>query len=72
MATNLILNDGFDGYLFDGNAENVRAANEFFKHKHDCLLYSPVVTHAWITRGNVNELLTQSGRTGEGRISGSS
>ena len=72
MATNLILNHGFDGYLFDGNGENIRAANEFFKHKHDCLLYSPVVTHAWITRGNVNELLTQSGRTGEGRISGSS
>jgi hypothetical protein len=65
MATNLILNHGFDGYLFDGNAENVRAANEFFKHKHDCLLYPPVVTHAWITRDNVNELLIQSGCTGE-------
>jgi hypothetical protein len=65
MATNLILNHGFDGYLFDGNQENIRAANEFFGRKHDCLLYPPVVTHAWITKDNVNELLTQSGCTGE-------
>jgi hypothetical protein len=65
MATNLILNHGFDGYLFDGNLENVRAANEFFRRKHDCLLYQPVVTHAWITRDNVNKLLKQSGCAGE-------
>ena len=65
MATNLILNHGFDGYLFDGNLENVRVANEFFRRKHDCLLYQPIVTHAWITRDNVNELLTQSDCTGE-------
>src|SRR5215471_18133553 len=50
MATNLILNHGFDGYLFDGNQERIRAANEFFGRKHDCLLYPPVVTHAWITQ----------------------
>src|SRR5215471_14436471 len=65
MATNLILNHGFNGYLFDGNQERIRAANEFFGRKHDCLLYPPVVTHAWITKDNVNELLTQSGCTGE-------
>ena len=50
MATNLILNHGFNGYLFDGNQERIRAANEFFGRKHDCLLYPPVVTHAWITQ----------------------
>ena len=30
MATNLILNHGFDGYLFDGSPENIRKANSFF------------------------------------------
>jgi hypothetical protein len=65
MATNLILNHGFDGYLFEGDPKNVSAAKEFFKRKHDCCLYPPVVTHAWITKDNVNELLTQSGCTDE-------
>jgi hypothetical protein len=65
MATNLILNHGFDGYLFEGDPKNVSAAKEFFKRKHDCCLYPPVVTRAWITKDNVNELLMQSGCTGE-------
>src|SRR5580692_2653127 len=30
MATNLILNHGFDGYLFDGSESNIRHACEFF------------------------------------------
>jgi hypothetical protein len=30
MAANLILNHGFDGYLFDGSMENVQAAERFF------------------------------------------
>lgn len=61
MATNLILNHGFDGYLFDGSPENIRKANSLFQSKHDCLLYTPVLTEAWITTDNVNDLLTKSG-----------
>ena len=65
MATNLILNHGCDGYLFDGDPDNVSQAERFFRSKKDCLLYSPVLTHSWITAENVNELLTNSGCTGE-------
>lgn len=65
MATNLILNHGFDGYLFDGNQDNISRAEGFFKSKKDCLLYSPVLTYGWITVENVNELLIKSGCAGE-------
>jgi hypothetical protein len=65
MATNLILNHGFDGYLFDGNKENISQANRFFRSKKDCILYPPVLTHSWITAENVNDLLIRSGCAGE-------
>jgi hypothetical protein len=65
MATNLILNHGFDGYLFDGSRENISFAKRFFRSKKDCHLRSPVLTRAWITAENVNDLLTRSGCTGE-------
>jgi hypothetical protein len=65
MSTNLILNHGFDGYLFDGSAENVRRAKSFFESKRDCLLYTPVLKEAWITTDSVNGLLKASGCAGE-------
>jgi hypothetical protein len=65
MAANLILNHGFDGFLFDGSQDNIRRADAFFRSKRDCLLYSPLLTAAWITAENVNELLSKSGCGGE-------
>jgi hypothetical protein len=65
MATNLILNHGFHGVLFDGDEWNIARANIFFSSKKDCLLTPPHLIHAWITKDNVNHLLRQSGAVGE-------
>jgi hypothetical protein len=65
MATNLILNHGFDGFLFDGSPENIGGARAFFGKKKDCFLYPPVLTEAWITAENVNDLLINAGCGGE-------
>jgi hypothetical protein len=65
MAANLILNHGFDGYLFDGSDANIRHAEYFFRSKKDCLLYPPTLRQAWITAENVNDLLRESGCEGE-------
>jgi len=65
MATNLILNHGYQGYLFDGNDENVQQAVSFFKRKKDCWMVPPRVERAWITRENVNSLLKSIGASGE-------
>lgn len=61
MATNLILNHGYKGYLFDGDEANIKAATQFFNKKKDCLLVKPELKHTWITTENVNALLTNSG-----------
>jgi len=65
MATNLILNHGFDGFLFDGSEDNIRCADAFFRSKRDCLLYPPTLAAAWVTAENVNDLLSKSGCAGE-------
>ena len=33
MSANLILNHGFEGYLFDGSASNIQAAGTFYRSK---------------------------------------
>ncbi|HEX2327523.1 MAG TPA: hypothetical protein VHN74_02280 [Candidatus Angelobacter sp.] len=65
MATNLILNHGFEGVLFDGDEWNIARANIFFSSKKDCLLTPPRLVRAWITKDNVNHLLRQNGAVGE-------
>ena len=61
MATNLILNHGYKGFLFDGSETNIHAATQFFNANKDCLLVKPDLKCSWITTENVNELLTSSG-----------
>jgi hypothetical protein len=65
MATNLILNHGFQAFLFDGDQYNIARAQSFFKRKKDCLLTPPHLIHAWITKENVNDLLRDNGAAGE-------
>jgi hypothetical protein len=65
LATNLIMNHGFEGFLFDGDQRNVDRGNVLFEQVRDTLLVKPVFTKAWITAENVNTLLTQAGAAGE-------
>lgn len=65
MATNLILNHGFTGYLFDGDKSNIRDAARFFQSKRDCLQTPPKLRASWITRENINDVLKSIGATGE-------
>jgi hypothetical protein len=65
MSTNLILNHGYKGYLFDGSSSDIAAAAGFYRSKKDCHLIQPEVTQAWITRENVNDILAAAGATGE-------
>jgi hypothetical protein len=65
MATNLILNHGYQGFLFDGSEHNVDHANRLFKSKKDCLLTPPSIQAAWITKTNINDLLRNIGAQGE-------
>ena len=65
MTANLIVNHGWWGHLFDGDAANVASATRFFANNKDTFLHPPRFTQAWITAENVNETLAQSGLSGE-------
>jgi len=65
MAANLIINHGWQGYLFDGDAENLAKGSNFFAHHADTSVMPPIFRHAWITAENVNDVLRQAGAEGE-------
>jgi len=57
MATNLIINHGWEGILFDGNKRLIKRGRKFFADEKLTTLYPPVLKHAWITAENVDDLL---------------
>jgi hypothetical protein len=65
MAANLILNHGYQGFLFDGDDQSIKQAEKFFRLKKDCLLTPPIIRRAWVTKNNINELLREIGAQGE-------
>ena len=64
MATNLIINHGWWGHLFDGHEDNVRDGRRFFANHKDTFLHPPTFTQAWITAENVNDQLSSAGLAG--------
>jgi len=65
MSANLIINHGYEGFLFEGDKAKAAYARRFFGRKRDCFLIPPTITQAWITRENVNSLLREAGVSGE-------
>jgi len=64
-TTNLIVNHGWTGLLFDGSAENVREGQNFFAECRDTFLRPPAFVHAWVTAENVNTLIRSNHFEGE-------
>ncbi len=60
-AANLIINRGWRGLLFDGDENNVSVGKEFYESGPNTSWNPPTVTQAWITRDNVNGLITGYG-----------
>jgi hypothetical protein len=61
MATNLVINHGWEGILFDGNEQNVEIGSRFFCDHPATFLCPPRFRHAWITAENVNDLVADAG-----------
>ncbi len=60
-AANLIINRGWRGLLFDGDENNVAVGREFYESGPNTSWFPPAVTQAWITRENLNGLITGFG-----------
>jgi hypothetical protein len=64
-TANLILNHGWHALLVDGSKELVARGTEFYRRSSRTSLFPPIFVCSWVTRDNVNELLTGQGFSGE-------
>jgi hypothetical protein len=62
---NLILNHGWHALLVDGNKDLAARGAEFYRSSRCSYPFPPVFINAWVTRDNVNDLLTRHGFMGE-------
>ena len=52
-STNLLINHGWNGLLFDGNRKSIETGINFFNQCKDTKLFPPKLIQAWITAENV-------------------
>jgi hypothetical protein len=64
-TSNLIVNHGWRGALFEGDPGLAARARQFFASHPDTFTFPPAVVQAWVTRENVNALLEENGLGGE-------
>jgi len=65
MASNLIINHGWQGLLFDGDKQNVVRGKKFFSSHKSTFLIPPKFINAWITTENINRLVEENEFGGE-------
>lgn len=64
-SANLLLNLGFDGLLVDGDAGSIATAERFYARHPDSRERPPATAHAFLTRENVNDVVSSAGLEGE-------
>lgn len=64
-TANLLINHGWDGLLVDGNKVLVKRGTRFYKNNAHTYVYPPTFVHAWVTRSNVNAIISDNGFAGE-------
>jgi hypothetical protein len=64
-CANLLLNLGFDGVLIDGDAEQVERGRRFYARHPDTKERPPTLAHAFLSRENVNDVVSRAGLEGE-------
>jgi hypothetical protein len=63
-AANLIVNHGWQGLLFDGDAGQLSQGATFYSTQRNTWVSPPTLVPAWITAENVNELVSSQGMSG--------
>lgn len=65
VLANFVLYHGFYALLVDGDDQNISEAKAYFANHPNTLLVPPLVTKAWITKDNINEILSSNSFSGE-------
>ena len=63
-AANLIINHGWRGLLFDGDADQVARGKSFYSTCRTTWISPPTFVNAWITADNVDALIAGNGFSG--------
>jgi|ERR1035437_238782 hypothetical protein len=61
MAANLIINHGWDGLLFEGDKDSVAYGINYYRSNQSTFLHPPIFIQAWLTRENIDRLITENG-----------
>jgi hypothetical protein len=64
-TANLALNLGFDGLFVDAHTARIERGRRFYSRHPDTMVRPPLFVEAFVTRENVNDVLTRAGFTGE-------
>ena len=64
-CANLLLNLGFDGLLVDGDGDSIAWAERFYARHPDTKERPPKTAQAFLTRENVNDVVSAAGVEGE-------
>ena len=64
-SANLIVNHGWTGLLVDGGEELVTRGRQFYEDGAQTWYWPPVLKQSWVTRDNVNEIVTDAGFAGD-------
>jgi len=64
-AANLIINHGWNAFLFDANFKAINKGTSFYKSHPNTFTLPPKFVHAWVTRGNINNLFIENEISGE-------
>lgn len=63
--TNLIVHHGWNGVFFEGNEVNVKVGKDFYSKREDISIWPPTFVHAWLTKENINTLISDNGFEGD-------
>ena len=64
-TANLIINHGWHGLLVDGNQAQVKRGQDFYRTNPHTYTYPPKFIQAWITRDNINDIISGNGFEGK-------
>ena len=64
-SANLILNHGFSGLLFDGNAEQIERGRAFYAAHPNTRIWPPQLVATWITAETINDQVAMHGVAGD-------
>lgn len=63
-CANLALNMGWHGLFIDGNSISIAQGRKYYESHPDTMLFPPVFVEAFITRENINDLISNAGFSG--------